>query len=194
MAGSLLARQGRPLVNIRVVAGRYGGRVLDAPDRRSTHAMSERARNALFNVIADELAGAKVLDAFAGSGSLGIEAISRGAASAVFIEKDRIAAKIIQKNIDLLGIEHAKVVKATVASWAETSPDERYDIIFADPPYHDTQFSTVTRLFGLLKPGALMVLSHPGKGEVPSKTGVVVVDNRSYGNLNLTFYRREDVT
>ena len=181
-------------MNIRVVSGRYGGRVLDAPDRRSTHAMSERARNALFNVIADELAGADVLDAFAGSGSLGIEAISRGAASAVFIEKDRIAAKIIQKNIDLLGIERAKVIKATVAGWTETNPDERYDIIFADPPYHDTQFSTVTRLMSLLKPGALMVLSHPGKGEVPSKTGVVVVDNRSYGNLNLTFYRREDVT
>lgn len=178
-------------MNIRIISGMYGGRTLDAPDRSSTHAMSERARNALFNSINAELAGARVLDAFAGSGSLGIEAISRGADEAVFVEKDRIAAKIIQKNIDVLGIENAKVIKTTVSNWVNTSEDERFDIIFADPPYHDTQFSTVIRLFGLLKPGALMVLSHPGKGEVPSKTGVVVVDNRSYGNLNLTFYRLE---
>lgn len=179
-------------MNIRIIAGAYGGRTLDAPGRSSTHAMSERARNALFNSISAELSGARVLDAFAGSGSLGIEAISRGASEAVFIEKDRIAAKIIQKNIDTLRIEHTKVIKTTVSNWLETSDQDKFDIIFADPPYHDTQFSTVKRLFALLKPGALMVLSHPGKGEVPSKTGVVVVDNRSYGNLNLTFYRLEE--
>ena len=176
-------------MNIRIISGIYGGRVVDAPGRSSTHAMSERARNALFNSIAAELQGARVLDAFAGSGSLGIEAMSRGAAEVMFIEKDRIAAKIIQKNIDTLRIENTKVIKTTVSNWLNTSENEKFDIIFADPPYHDTQFSTVSRLFGLLKSGALMVLSHPGKGEVPSKTGVVVVDNRSYGNLNLTFYR-----
>jgi 16S rRNA (guanine966-N2)-methyltransferase len=155
--------------------------------------MSERARGALFNIIAEELPGANVLDAFAGSGSLGLEAMSRGAESVVFVEKDRIAAKIIQNNIDLLRIDQAKVVKSTLSNWLDTTQSSGFDIIFADPPYHDPQFSTVTRLFGLLKPGALMVLSHPGKGEVPSKTGVVVVDNRSYGNLNLAFYRRKDV-
>ena len=176
-------------MNVRVIAGAYGGRILDAPDRRSTHAMSERARSALFNMIAAELPEARVLDAFAGSGALGIEALSRGAVSATFVEKDRIAAKIIQDNLAMLGAENAKVIKTTVSNWLETSTDESYDVIFCDPPYHDTQFSTVKRLMSLLKPGALMVLSHPGKGEVPSKTGVVVVDNRSYGNLNLTFYR-----
>ncbi len=178
-------------MNIRVIAGIYGGRVLDAPDRRSTHAMSERARGALFNIIGQEIAGASVLDAFAGSGSLGIEAISRGADNATFIEKDRIAAKIITNNLSALHIENAKVIKTTVHNWIDTSEPEGFDIIFVDPPYHDPQFSTVAHLFGLLKPSALMVLSHPGKGEVPSKTGVVVVDNRSYGNLNFTFYRRD---
>lgn len=178
-------------MNVRVIAGKYGGRVLDAPDRHSTHAMSERARNALFNSIAAELPGARVLDAFAGSGSLGIEAMSRGASEATFVEKDRIAAKIIQKNVDLLGIDNSKVIKTTVGNWLSTADPEGFDIIFADPPYNDTQFSTVEKLLGLLKPSALMVLSHPGKGEVPSRTGVVVVDNRSYGNLNLTLYRRD---
>ena len=155
--------------------------------------MSERARGALFNIIAEDIPGARILDAYAGSGSLGIEAMSRGAQSVTFIEKDRIAAKIIQQNLQLLNIRSGRVIKTTVSNWLETSDDEGYDIIFADPPYHDIQLSTLSRLMGLLKPSALMVLSHPGKGEVPSKTGVVVVDNRSYGNLNLTFYRRKDV-
>ena len=178
-------------MNIRIISGKYGGRAIDAPGRSSTHAMSERARNALFNSISAELPGSRVLDAFAGSGSLGIEAMSRGADAAIFIEKDRIAAKIIQKNLDTLTVQNSKIIKTTVSNWIDRSAEEKFDIIFADPPYNDTQFSTVERLFGLLKPGALMVLSHPGKGEVPSKTGVVVVDNRSYGNLNLTFYRLE---
>jgi 16S rRNA (guanine966-N2)-methyltransferase len=177
-------------MNIRVIAGKYGGRKLDAPGRSSTHAMSERARNAMFNIIGDTIQGARVLDAFAGSGSIGIEALSRGASECIFIEKDRVAAKIIQNNLSLLDANNnGKVVSTTVSNWLETSDSDPFDVIFADPPYHDPQFSTVKRLFGLLKPGALMVLSHPGKGEVPSKTGVVVVDNRSYGNLNLTLYR-----
>lgn len=178
-------------MNVRIIAGKFGGRTLDAPGRSSTHAMSERARNAMFNSLGDEIVDAKVLDLFAGSGSLGLEALSRGAKDVLLIEKDRIAAKIIQKNIDTLKVGHvAHVVKSTVSNWLDTTETEGFDIIFADPPYHDTQFSTISRAFSLLKPGALMVLSHPGKGEVPSKTGVVVVDNRSYGNLNLTLYRR----
>lgn len=180
-------------VNVRIIAGKYGGRIIDAPDRRSTHAMSERARNALFNSLGDTVAGKTVLDAFAGSGSLGFEALSRGAASAVFVEKDRIAAKIIQQNIELLKLENvSRVIKAGVAPWEATTEDEQFDLIFADPPYHDTQFSTVRKLFRLLKPNGLMVLSHPGRGEVPiqNENGIVVVDNRSYGSLHLTYFRK----
>ncbi len=181
-------------MNIRVIAGEFGGRKLEAPDGPRTHPMGERIRNALFNKISDDIDGADVLDVFAGSGSVGIEALSRGAQSAVFIERDRIAQKAITKNIETLGLEdRAKLIRSSVSSWLETSEPRKYDLIFADPPYHDVQFSTVSQLLGLLKPGALMVLSHPGRSESPTEPGVVVVDNRSYGNATLTFYRREDV-
>ncbi len=176
---------------VRIIAGEHGGRKIDAPGRATTHAMSERGRNALFNSIGREIEGAIVLDAFAGSGSIGIEALSRGASAATFVEKDRIAAKIIAKNLTSLNLEtRSTLIRASVNSWLDTTTPELFDIIFADPPYTDTQFSTVKKLFGLLKPGALMVLSHPGKGEVQLQDGIVVVDNRSYGNLNLTFFRR----
>lgn len=179
-------------MNIRIISGKYGGRKIEAPDNRRTHPMSERIRNALFNSIASEIADAEVLDVFAGTGAVGLEALSRGARRVTFIERDRVAQKILAGNIAQLGAEeNTTIIRTTVHNWVETASPQLFDIIFADPPYHDTQFSTVSKLFGLLKPGGLMVLSHPGRGEIPTKTGVVVVDNRSYGNAYLTFYRRE---
>ena len=155
--------------------------------------MSERVRNALFNILTGRVEDAVVLDAFAGTGSVGLEALSRGAAHVTFVERDRVAQNILVENITTLNEANStKVVKAPVASWCDTYTGNGFDLIFADPPYHQPQFSTVEKLFGLLKPGAFMVLSHPGKGEVPTGTGVVVVDNRSYGNANLTLYRREE--
>jgi len=178
-------------VKIRLIAGHYGGRIIEGSGTNRTHPMGERIRNALFNKISAELDGAKVLDAFAGSGSLGLEALSRGATHATFVEKDRVAQKVIDNNIALLNLsDQTTLVKANLSSWLSKT-DECYDIIFADPPFDDPQLSTVSDLFALLKPNGLMVLSYPGKGERPTETGVVVVDNRSYGNAALAFYRKE---
>lgn len=181
-------------MNVRIISGEYGGRKIEAPDTGRTHPMSERARNALFNSLGDIVSGAEVLDAFAGTGAIGIEALSRGAHHATFIERDKIAQKVLAKNITLLGAENrSSLIRTTVSNWLETQTGGEFDLIFADPPYNDPQLSTASRLMGLLKPGGYMVLSHPGRGEILTKTGVVVVDNRSYGNAYLTFYRRESV-
>ena len=178
---------------VRLVSGKFGGRFIATPPGNSTYPMSERARSAIFNMLGSEVVDSKVLDAFAGSGAVGLEALSRGAGHATFIEKHRVASKIISENINLLGAgSSSKVIATSVNNWLETADSPKFDIIFADPPYHDPQFSTVTRLFAHLKPGALMVLSHPGRGEAPTGTkGIVVVDNRSYGTASLTFFRRE---
>lgn len=180
-------------MNIRIISGQYGGRIIEGSSTHITHPMGERIRNSLFNIISSEIKEAKVLDAFAGTGSLGLESISRGAVHATFIERDRTAQNVILKNIERLGVKHqTKLVKAPIAGWASTT-DERFDIIFADPPYDDLQLSTVGKLQKLLKPNGLMVLSYTGRGEVPTELGVVVVDNRSYGDAVLNFYRKEDV-
>lgn len=180
-------------MNMRIISGSLGGRKIETPDGKKTHPMSERIRNALFNSIGSEIAGARVLDAFAGSGALGIEAISRGAAHATFIDKDRVAQRVIDGNITTLNIaDKTKNVKANVASWVSTYDGELFDIILVDPPYHDPQFSTAMSLIGLLKPGALMVLSRPGRSESPTGARIVVVDNRSYGDAALTYFRLEE--
>lgn len=180
-------------MNVRIVSGKFGGRKIEAPDTERTHPMSERAKGALFNSIGVLTQDAEVLDAFAGTGALGLEAISRGARHATFVERDRIAQKVLAANITTLNCDdQTTLIRTTVANWIETAGSPQFDLIFVDPPYYDPQFSTVEKLLGLLKPNGLMILSHPGRGEVPTKTGVVVVDNRSYGNAHLTFYRRED--
>lgn len=178
-------------MNIRIISGKYGGRQIKAPDTERTHPMGERIRNALFNSLGEEVENASVLDAFAGTGAVGLEALSRGARFVTFVEKDRVAQKVLNDNIISLDVNNTtNIIRTTVSNWLSAYEGEKFDIIFADPPYHDPQFSTVEKLFDLLKPGGLMVLSHPGRGEEPAKTGVVVVDNRSYGNAVLTFYRR----
>ena len=182
------------MTNIRVIAGKFGGRRIDAPDfsNSRTKPMGERIRNAMFNRIGTEIEGARVLDVFAGTGAVGLEALSRGASHVTFVERDKIAQKILAKNVVSLGAEDAsEIIRTTVNNWIETTTPDFYDIILADPPYHDLQLSTVMKLTRLLKPNGLMVLSYTGRGEVPTELGVVVVDNRSYGDAVLAFYRRE---
>ena len=180
-------------MNLRIIAGKFGSRKIEAPIGRRTHPMGDRVRSAMFNSLGDNLVGADVLDAFAGSGSLGLEALSRGARHATFVERDRLAQNIIANNIASLGVqEETELIRASVSSWIDTRQGGLYDVIFADPPYHDMQLSTVSKLFGLLKPNGLMVLSHTGRGERPDlQNEIVVVDNRSYGNAHLTFFRRD---
>jgi 16S rRNA (guanine966-N2)-methyltransferase len=179
-------------MKIRVISGKFGGRSLTAPNGHTTHPMSERIRNAIFNSIGSDIKDAVVLDAFAGSGAVGIEALSRGASNVTFLDKDKLAGRIINENIKALGIEDVThMFNGGVGAWT-TRTNVRYDLIFADPPYGDPQFSTVVKLFRLLKPNGLMVLSYPGRGEAPTDNGVVVVDNRSYGTAALAFYRKKE--
>ncbi len=176
-------------MSLRIIAGQFGGRAIATSDSFKTHPMGDRIRSSLFNILGD-ISGLEVLDAFAGSGSLGLEALSRGAASAVFVERDRHAQRVIEQNICDLGVKNTtKLIRASVAQWSETQPDSRFDLIFADPPYNDLQLSTVFRLKNHLKPKGLMILSYPGRESVPTVNGVVVVDNRSYGDAALAFYR-----
>ena len=180
-------------MRFRIIAGLYGGRNIQAPDTVATHPMSERVRNALFNIVGDEIKQAHVLDAFAGSGALGLEALSRGAAQATFVERDSRAVATLDNNVSLFNLKaQTNIVQADVISWVKGCQDS-YDIILVDPPYDDPQFSTAMELIKLLKPNGTMILSYPGSGEVPTANGVVVVDNRSYGTAALAFYRHDAV-
>lgn len=177
-------------MRLRVVAGEFGGRFFESPETTTTHPMSERVRGALFNSLGD-IAGQTVLEPFAGSGALSFEALSRGAKSALLLERDKRAQATIARNIEALGLsKNAKLVKANCRMWSETNQDAQFDLLLVDPPYHDMQLSTVTLLIRHLKPNGLMVLSYQGRGSAPTVNGVVVVDTRLYGDAALAFYRK----
>jgi len=154
--------------------------------------MGDRVRSAVFSMLESRelLAGARVLDAFAGTGALGLEALSRGADFATFLERDRIAANVIDVNITTLNMQdRTKLVRTGVGGWANTTKDVNFDIIFADPPYHDTQFSTVSKLLKYLHKDGILILSYPERGTLPNLKGVVVVDKRVYGEAAIALFR-----
>jgi 16S rRNA (guanine966-N2)-methyltransferase len=175
---------------VRVIAGRLGGRQFDSPKSSKTHPMSDKARGALFNVLGD-IEGLTVLDAFAGSGALGFEAISRGAASVVSIDNDRAAQKTIEQNIRALAMgRQVKLIKASANAWLETNQGIMFDIVLCDPPYSDLQPNLLQRLSARLTPEGVLVLSWPGDKPAPEFTGLRLLDQKNYGDITLAFYGR----
>lgn len=177
-------------MSLRVIGGMYGGRKLDAPNGTKTHPMGERIRNALFNSLDDTIVNARVLDLFAGTGAVGIEALSRGAQNAVFVERDKIAQKCIQNNIGALGIQNAELIKTSVSNWLQTYTGAQFDIIFADPPYHDVQLTAVLRAASLLRGDGTFVLSWPEKQAAPVIPGLATVFDRVYAGARIVMYAR----
>lgn len=183
-------------MSLRIIAGRFGGRTIATSDSFKTHPMGDRIRSSLFNILGD-LDGLTVLDAFAGSGSLGLESLSRGAAHVTFIERDRLAQDVIMKNIEMLGVaDDVRLIKGSIAQWdtvaaaAEAEDTPTFDLIFADPPYGDLQPSTIARLAMYLQSDGQFVLSWPGKQDLPEIPSLSRTDTRSYGDAQLGFYMR----
>ena len=171
---------------MRVVAGRLGGRRLRAPRGRDTRPTSDRVREALFSMLGP-LDGARVLDLFAGSGALGIEALSRGAASATLVERDPRAVAVMRANLEALalGSEEAHVVNGPAAAVLRDASrrGDTYDLVLLDPPYRDA--ATLGRelsqaLPAVLAPEARVVAESDRRA--PLELGLPVVRERRYGD------------
>lgn len=146
-------------------------------------------RGALLNILGD-IEGLTVLDAFAGSGALAFEAVSRGAVQAVCIERDVAAQRVIAKNITALGLKATvSIVGASVNAWSRTNPTQQFDIVLCDPPYTNLQLSVVTHLVTHTTKGGLLVLSWPSNQSAPELANMQQVDQHDYGDAQLIFYR-----
>jgi 16S rRNA (guanine966-N2)-methyltransferase len=184
----------------RVIAGRAAGRRLVAPPGEGTRPLADRVKQTLFAILEPDLVGAHVLDLFAGSGAAGIEALSRGAAGAVFVERDGRAAKTIGDNLRTTGLAGpaAVVHGAEAVAWLrrESTVLERFDIVIADPPYARTELlATVLEHLGKvdapLAPHARVVAKHFWRDRPPERIGLLASEReRRFGETALTFYRR----
>ncbi|HEX3909422.1 MAG TPA: 16S rRNA (guanine(966)-N(2))-methyltransferase RsmD [Solirubrobacteraceae bacterium] len=177
---------------MRVIAGEFGGRRLQAPRGRTTRPTADRVREALFAMLGP-LAGAEVLDLFAGSGALGIEALSRGASQAVFVERDAGALRSLGANIEALGLAPARAqVRRSEALAALRSARERketYDLIFIDPPYsqaRDWGPELSAALPQLLGPGARVVVESDRRA--PLQVELELERERRYGDTSIRIH------
>lgn len=173
---------------MRIIAGRYKGRIIHEAHGHRTHPMSEKIRGALFNALGD-IEGLRVLDAFTGTGAVAIEALSRGAAHVTAVDEDKEAHRCATKNCKALSLEkYMQVTQANVSSWSERNPAILFDIVIADPPYDDVQEDVLQKLTRHVKSSGLYVLSLPAHSAfVP--IGCQLLTQKNYGDATLQFYR-----
>lgn len=182
---------------MRVIAGRFGGRRLQAPKgRATTRPTSDRVKEALFSMLGD-LDGLLVLDLFAGTGALGVEALSRGAERAVFVERDRVAVAAVRANLASLGLEGSqaelRVGDARAALRAAREAGETYDLVFVDPPYdHAREWAgeLVELLPAVLAQGARVVVESDRRA--PAELPLAVAQSKRYGDTTITIHVTED--
>lgn len=173
---------------IRIVAGELRGRRLAiGPGVRPT---TERAREALFSILGERVRGARVLDAAAGSGALGFEALSRGAREVVFVEADRRVARILERNAEAVRLaSRARILVRTVAAFLLRDEPSGFDLVFFDPPWADPVAGELAGLWRAVSPRGTFVVERGG-GESPWPDAPVPPDERRYGTTTLFLYRK----
>ena len=186
---------------MRIVGGRLKGRALAAPASREIRPTSERLRESLFDVLThrypEKLEGARVVDLFAGSGALGIEALSRGAAFALFVDNGAQARALLRANVEALalgGVTRIWRADATQLGRAPAGPG--FDLALLDPPYKQglaTPALAALAAGGWLAPGGMAVLEEHAQAGVETPASWAVLDERVYGDTKMVFYARENL-
>jgi 16S rRNA (guanine966-N2)-methyltransferase len=175
---------------VRIIAGEKRGHTIFAPRGRETRPTSDRVRENVFNIVAPWVEGAHVLDLYAGSGAMGLEALSRGAASALFVESDPDALRVIERNLDKLRLTGARVLRldAAMALTQESGAGRKYDLVLVDPPYEMTHLDSLARyLPTVLAEDGLLVLETAAKVE-PELPGLAIRTTRKYGSTRVTVF------
>jgi 16S rRNA (guanine966-N2)-methyltransferase len=173
---------------VRIVAGQWRGRRIAAPPGRGVRPTLDRVREAWMSILQPDLSGSRIVDLFAGSGALGLEALSRGAASADFIENDSRTIRVLRDNIELLGAgDHAQVRRSDALRFAGSLEIGAYDLAFADPPYSSDAALKLAGVW-LRRPFArILSIEHDSRETLPD-----AAETRRYGTSTITFYRTED--
>jgi 16S rRNA (guanine(966)-N(2))-methyltransferase RsmD len=183
---------------MRIVAGQARGRKLVAPSGRDVRPTADRVREALFSALGTAVEGARVLDLFAGSGALGLEALSRGAASALFVDSSGRALEAVRRNLDATGFaERARVIRGDALRVLSRLRRDgaRFDLVFLDPPYaSELRSSALDRLAepGLLDRSARVVIEQRADQPVPAIAGLRIIASKRYGGTALTLMEASD--
>jgi 16S rRNA (guanine(966)-N(2))-methyltransferase RsmD len=180
---------------MRIIAGRYKGRRLASPRWPGLRPTSDRLRETLFNILAPRIAGARVLDGFAGTGALGIEALSRGAAHVTFVDRDRRARALVAENLRRCGITGGyAMMPGGIETLAKSAPTGQFDVILLDPPYDADDVAGAIGMVGTTLAGdGVLVLEHARRRPAPDAAGTLVRSREVVsGDSALAFYVRHE--
>jgi 16S rRNA (guanine966-N2)-methyltransferase len=186
----------KPKHPIRIIAGSLKGRRLASPDWPGLRPTSDRLRETLFNVLADTVVGARVLDGFAGTGAVGIEAISRGATHVTFVERDPRAVDLIGENLTRCGVMGGyTILRADLAAAGPAGLPAVFDLVLLDPPYVMAPDEAVKAAAGVIAPAGRLVIEH-ARRRVPAASiaGLVLTRTLTAGDSALSFYRHDAST
>jgi 16S rRNA (guanine966-N2)-methyltransferase len=172
---------------VRVIAGRFKGRRLGTPTWEGLRPTSDKLRETLFNVLAPRIAGARVLDGYAGTGAIGIEAMSRGAGAVTFVERDRRAQDLIRGNLIRCGLpEGCAIIRP---SFDRLDPLGPFDLVLLDPPYDDSPDEVIAMVAKLLAPAGLLVIEHAKRQPAPERAaGLARTRQIASGDSMLSLY------
>ena len=181
---------------MRIIAGEFRGRRLLAPEGEVTRPITDRVKQSLFDILAPRIEGARVYDLFAGTGSMGLESLSRGAAHVTFFETDRSAIQRLKKNIAAVGVgDRSTVVAGDLFRWFAAAVTCQADLVFLDPPYRflrerpaDLQSLAGSLVRNHLPPDGLIVFRHDARDEL-RLNGTEAVERRDYGSMSLELLR-----
>jgi 16S rRNA (guanine966-N2)-methyltransferase len=178
---------------MRVIAGSARGVPLTAPRGTRTRPITDRVKETLFGILGERVPDARVLDLYAGSGAIGIEALSRGAMSADFVEHDRAALAALRRNLDRTRLSEGASVHAQDVESYLASSEASWDLVVLDPPYEVRAIVAPLRaVVPRLAPGASVVVKHFWRTEVPEDAGLAVIRTRRFGETTLSFLEASD--
>lgn len=180
------------ITDLTVISGKYKGTKLASPRHVATHPMGAREKNALFNMLQPWIQGATVLDAYAGSGALGIEALSRGATEVVFVERATPVVRTLRENLGRVQAQTELVAGNVVDFASNPNWQGKFDLIIADPPYDDFRLQEIETLEALLVTDGVLALSYPGKLGELQLSDLALVANRRYAAARIGIYQKHD--
>lgn len=189
------------IMDMRIIAGELKGRKIKTPRGRATRPMRDFVREAVFDMLGERVRGARVLDLYAGSGSLGLESLSRGAEEAVFVDRGKEQARIIQENLDNLGMaSRGRVIRSDILDYLRRygCPERAFNLIFIDPPFKiDVNYrkELLKKLSdgGFLGPAAVVVMEAPLRSSVPEPPpGLEFRERRRYGETAVDIYVKKE--
>jgi 16S rRNA (guanine(966)-N(2))-methyltransferase RsmD len=176
---------------MKIIEGTFAGKIIDYKEQKGTRVTSEKVRKAVFDVLKNiiDIEDTKIADIFCGSGMYGLEALSRGAWDVTFIDNDNSVLQLLRSNLDELRVENFKVESGDYERFVKKC-NEKFDLVFVDPPYYDFDFQKLNEVYKILNDGGIFVLESSKRIKILEMKNMKLLSEKTYGDTKIYFYKK----